>query len=82
MLKATMIEPFSRKSIEKPTAKATNKGMTICFATRSKESFFQRIKGAIDIMTNAGSIIGTKTALKYGSPTDNLPKSINWSSKG
>ncbi len=39
-----------------------------------KLSFFQRTKGKIANANTAGNMIGTKTALKYGAPTDILPR--------
>ena len=43
-------------------------------AILEKLSFFQRTKGKIASAMTAGSIIGTKTALKYGAPTDIFPR--------
>ncbi len=60
-------------------ASMVNKAIPIQL-NRSKEvnldtlSFFQRTKGKIANAKTPGSIIGTKTALKYGAPTDIFPR--------
>jgi len=37
------------------------------------DASFQRAKGATPMRNNTGAMTGTKTALKYGGPTEILP---------
>ena len=57
-----------------PATIATKPASHKRFITVKRLVFFQLAHGPIPINTNNGAVRGTKTLLKYGGPTEILPK--------
>src|SRR5690625_459652 len=62
-----------KKGTPTPATTATKRGRFNCFNTSRSFALFQFATGPTAIRSNAGTIRGTNTRLKYGGPTEILP---------